>query len=93
LFDGQKIHVDLLDELIERLKELILGFMCYRGMIFESSSLYVAYDAYDWGKFSINFIDFDKYHEGKGIDESVERGLKSCLRHLIEVRDSLPDIE
>lgn len=40
-------------------------------MKFESSSLYLAYDAYDPTKFTINFIDFDKYHEKPGVDESV----------------------
>lgn len=52
-------------------------------MKFESSSLYLAYDAYDPGKYTINFIDFDKYYESPGVDESVELGLKSCLRHFI----------
>ena len=93
LFDGKKIHVELLDKFIEGLKEIILGFMCFRGIIFESSSLYLAYDAYDPSKFTINFIDFDKYHEGEGVDETVERGLKSCLRHLIEIRESVRQIE
>lgn len=57
--------------------------MSFTGIKFGSSSLYFAYDAYDPKKYTINFIDFDKYEEGLGIDESVEKGLKNCLRHFI----------
>jgi hypothetical protein len=68
MFDGKKFHVNLLDSLIERLKELILGFLSFNDIKFSSSSLYLAYDAYDPSKYTINFIDFDKYQEAAGID-------------------------
>jgi hypothetical protein len=44
-------------------------------------------------KYTINFIDFDKYHEGEGVDETVERGLKSCLRHFIEIREAFREVK
>lgn len=60
-----------MDKIIEQLKDLILGFLSFTDIKFKSSSLYLAYDAYDPMKFTINFIDFDKYEEKPGVDESV----------------------
>jgi hypothetical protein len=63
MFDGRKIHAQLLDRFIDALKEIILGFLSLNDMSFKSSSIYLAYDAYDPSKYTVNFIDFDKYHE------------------------------
>ncbi len=93
MFSGSKIHVDLLNNFIEKLKEIILGFLSFNDMKFKSSSIYLAYDAYDPSKYTINFIDFDQNYESPGIDESVERGLKGCLRHFIEIKKSINIIE
>jgi Fe-S-cluster formation regulator IscX/YfhJ len=61
MFDGNRIHEKLLDAFIFHLKNIILGFMKWDDIKFMSSSLYFAYDAYDPSKYTINFIDFDKY--------------------------------
>jgi hypothetical protein len=40
---------------------MILAFKSFLGLRFMSSSIFIAYDAFNPEKYTINFIDFDKY--------------------------------
>jgi hypothetical protein len=38
-----------------------MAINCFSGVLFNSSSIFMAYDAYDYKNFTIKFIDFDKF--------------------------------
>jgi len=59
--DGHKVHIKLLQSIIEELKILILGYVSFSGIRFKSSSLFIGYDAYDPKRFVVKFIDFENY--------------------------------
>jgi hypothetical protein len=89
-FNGETIHRQLLADVLHRLDGLIASFHSFTGIRFISSSLFIAYDAEDTSKFTVNLIDFDKYEhtEEPGEDAVIAEGLLNVRKFFTAVLEN-----
>jgi hypothetical protein len=46
-FDGHQINFNLIKKVVNELKQMILAFKSFLGLRFMSSSIFIAYDAFN----------------------------------------------